>query len=84
MRRRIVLLLLSLQLGFLAAVGCNRFTGPLETRRLGRVDPKDDKGNPIYSIPEQQERGRERLAIPEDDFRIGPNTYSSRPSPTGR
>jgi hypothetical protein len=37
-----------------------------------------------YTIEEQQRRGRERLAITEDDFRIGPKGYIDRPSPTGR
>ena len=71
-----------------ALVGCNRFTGPVETRHKGKVDPQevDENGNArsIYSIAEQQQRGRERLAITEDDYSIGPNGYISRPSPIGR
>lgn len=77
MRRR--LLFLSL----IALVGCNRFTGPLETRQLGRVDGRAPDGT-RYTIDEQKQRGRERLAISEDDFRIGPKGYIDRPSPTGR
>jgi hypothetical protein len=77
--RRLILLLAVITLA-----GCSRFSGPLETRRMGKVDPRDEKGNPLYSIDEQKQRGRERLSIPEDDFRIGPKTYSDRPSPTGR
>jgi hypothetical protein len=65
-------------LAAIALVGCNRFAGPLETREMGRADA------PGYSIDEQKMRGRERYAIPEDDFRIGPKGYSDRPSPTGR
>ncbi len=61
-----------------AAVGCQRFRGPLEVRQLGRPDV------PGYTIDEQQRRGRERLTVIEDDFRIGPRTYADRPSPTGR
>jgi hypothetical protein len=68
----------------IALAGCSRFSGPLETRQMGKVDPRDAKGNPIYSIDEQKLRGRERLSITEDDFRIGPKTYIDRPSPTGR
>jgi hypothetical protein len=64
-------------------VGCNRFSGPLETRRLERPDAPSPDGIP-YSIYEQQKRGRERLAISEDDFRIGPKGYIDRPSPIGR
>ncbi len=72
MRRR--LLVLSL----IALAGCNRYSGPLETRQMGRADA------PGYTIPQQQQRGRERLSISEDDFRIGPKGYIDRPSPTGR
>lgn len=83
MCRRLVLLTC-----LVALVGCNRFSGPLETRRMGKVDPQERLPNgdtrPVYSIAEQQERGRERLAITEDDYRIGPNGYISRPSPIGR
>ena len=78
MRRRLLLL------AVLAAVGCNRFTGPLETRQMGRPDPRYPDGTPEYNIYEQQKRGRERLSITEDDFRVGPKGYIDRPSPTGR
>jgi hypothetical protein len=39
---------------------------------------------PGYTISEQERRGRARYTILEDDIRIGPKTYSDRPSPTGR
>ncbi len=85
MRRQLLLVAI---LVLLASAGCTRFSGPLETRRLGRADPyevgPDAERRPLYTLPEQQLRGRERLAIPEDDFRIGPRTFSDRPSPTGR
>lgn len=58
--------------------GCTRFAGPLAVRRLGRADA------PGYTIPEQEARGRERLAVTEDDWRIGPKAYIDRVSPTGR
>jgi hypothetical protein len=45
---------------------------------MGRADA------PGYTIPQQEQRGRERLAISEDDIRIGPKGYIDRPSPTGR
>ena len=62
-----------------ALVGCNRFSGPAESReRIGRVDA------PGYDISEQKVRGRERFAINEDDYRIGPKGFIDRPSPTGR
>ena len=72
MRRRLIVL------GLITLTGCNRFSGPLETRQMGRADA------PGYTIPEQKQRGRERLAITEDDYRIGPKGYIDRPSPIGR
>jgi hypothetical protein len=75
MRRRLLVLAVFAVTGL---AGCNRFTGPLETRQLGRADA------PGYTIEEQKKRGRERLAITEDDYRIGPKGYIDRPSPTGR
>ncbi|GIW83979.1 MAG: hypothetical protein KatS3mg106_492 [Gemmataceae bacterium] len=65
-------------LGMVMASGCNRFLGPREVRQLGRPDA------PGYTIDEQQRRGRERLTVIEDDFRVGPKTYADRPSPIGR
>jgi len=61
-----------------AAAGCTRFAGPVAVRQMGRADA------PGYTIEEQERRGRERYAIPEDDPRIGPKAYADRPSPTGR
>lgn len=77
MRRRLMLL------SVLALVGCNRFSGPLETRQLGRPDGYAPDGT-RYSLDEQKKRGRERLAVSEDDYRIGPKGYIDRPSPIGR
>lgn len=62
----------------LVPVGCDRFLGPVESRNQGRADA------PGYSLEEQQKRGRERYAISEDDFRIGPKGFIDRPSPIGR
>jgi len=45
---------------------------------MGRSDA------PGYTIAEQEARGRQRLAITEDDLRIGPKGYIDRVSPTGR
>jgi hypothetical protein len=72
MRRRMLIL------GVLVLAGCNRFSGPVETRQLPRADA------PGYDIEEQKKRGRERNSISEDDFRIGPKGYIDRVSPTGR
>lgn len=62
----------------LAPVGCERFSGPVESRNQGRADA------PGYNLDEQRTRARERYAISEDDFRIGPKGFIDRPSPTGR
>ncbi|HVL13155.1 MAG TPA: hypothetical protein VM529_11355 [Gemmata sp.] len=69
-----------LVVGLLAScgAGCSNIRGPIETRQLPRADA------PGYSIGEQERRGRERLSITEDDWRIGPKGYIDRPSPTGR
>ncbi len=61
-----------------ATAGCRNFAGPLEARNKSRADL------PGYTIEEQERRGRDRLATFEDDPRIGPSTYISRPGPTGR
>jgi hypothetical protein len=89
MRRRL-LLPTALALITLVLPACSRFAGPLESnpRNTGRVDQRergaDGEFRPLYSIDEQQARGRERLSITEDDFRIGPKGYIDRPSPIGR
>jgi hypothetical protein len=73
MRRKLILLAL-----VLSSVGCTRFAGPVAVRQTGRADA------PGYTIAEQEQRGRERYTILEDDIRIGPKAYADRPSPTGR
>ena len=73
MHRKLVLISL-----FLLSVGCTRFAGPIAVRHSGRADA------PGYSLEQQEQRGRERYAISEDDIRIGPKAYVDRPSPTGR
>lgn len=75
--RRLVLLAI-LVISTTSALGCSRFAGPLAIRNWGRADA------PGYNLEEQQRRGRERYAITEDDWRIGPKGDMNRPSPTGR
>lgn len=69
-----------------AGTGCRNF----DTPRSLRGTPKPD--DPMYgtreyggasgnSIAEQERRGRARFGIGEDDFRVGPKTYSDRPDP---
>lgn len=71
-------ILAALVLIAISAAGCNRFAGPVAVRQMGRADA------PGYTIPQQEQRGRERYTILEDDIRIGPKAYADRPSPTGR
>jgi hypothetical protein len=80
--RRLVLLVLPL---VMTLAGCsNRFMGPLEvTRTKDRADAPDPWGRP-YSIEQQEARGRERYAIVQDDFRVGPPIPADQIGPTGR
>jgi hypothetical protein len=48
-----------LLLCLLLLTGCQNVVGPLGYRRPLRVD------DPNYSIPEQEVRGRDRLALPD-------------------
>ena len=78
MRRLLIPLLL-----LVASAGCYRFAGPLAVRQMDPADGRAPDGT-RYSIYEQQQRGRARLSITEDDRAIGPNAYIDRPSPIGR
>lgn len=64
-------------IGMLLITGCQSIKGPFAPRPMDRVD------DPRLSIPEQQVRGRDRLALPEDD-RTAPRLYVDRPDPVGR
>lgn len=63
--------------GMLLLAGCQHVKGPLQARPQ-RVD------DPILTIDEQQRRGRDQLALPEDQSSLTPKTYIDRPGPTGR
>jgi hypothetical protein len=63
-------------LGCLFLGGCQNLIGPFQHREPQRVD------DPLLSIPEQQRRGRDQLALPED--KIGPPTYANPPGLYGR
>ena len=67
-------------LGLLALAGCRGVVGPREHR----ADPvKVD--HPCLTIPEQEQLGRDRLAIPEMSPTVAPRTYSDflGPNSTG-
>ncbi len=62
--------------GFLFLAGCQNVVGPFEHRKPERVD------DPLLSITEQQRRGRDRLALP-DDTGLAPRTGVVAPGPHG-
>jgi hypothetical protein len=64
--------------GILLLAGCQNVAGPFAARTPGRVD------DPLFSIAEQQRRGRDRLALPEDNVAVAPPTGVQFPGPHGR
>jgi hypothetical protein len=59
-----------LLIGVLLLAGCQNVVGPFQSRRPERVD------DPLLSINEQQRRGRDRLALPDDSPAFGPGRGS--------
>jgi hypothetical protein len=57
-----------LMLCLLCAAGCQNITGPFMPREPIRVD------DPCLSIQEQESRGRDRWAIPDDTSRMAPKS----------
>jgi hypothetical protein len=51
-----------------------------------KKDPDRHGPDPLYSpdLEEQQKYGRSRYSYPEDDRGVAPQTYSGRPTPSGR
>lgn len=61
-------------IGLLLLAGCKgNLVGPLDHRNTERVD------DPKLTIPEQQRRGRDRLALPDDSPTTGPPSGVERP-----
>jgi hypothetical protein len=58
-------------------LGCRGFDTPRSMRGSERPDRAD------LPIEEQERRARARYGLHEDDFRVGPRTYTDRVSPTG-
>jgi hypothetical protein len=67
-----------LLLSLLALAGCQNVVGPFQRQDTGRVD------DPILSIREQQQRGRDRYALPEDSSHVAPPILTNEPGPNGR
>lgn len=59
----------------LVPVGCRNADTPRTLRGSERPD------RPDLPIEEQQRRGRARYGLHEDDFRVGPRTFTDRPDP---
>jgi len=64
------ILLLGLLFGL---AGCQNITGPFMPRPRERVD------DPYLSISEQQSRGRDRYAIPDNSPQVGPKSGNVNP-----
>ena len=60
-------------LGILCLAGCQNTVGPFAAREPQRVD------DPRISIPEQEARGRDRWAIPEESPRVLPPSGNAYP-----
>ncbi len=67
-----------LVLGVLCLAGCQNTLGPFAPRTPQRVD------DPYLSIPEQQQRGRDRLALPDDSKFVAPRSGVELLGPSGR
>jgi hypothetical protein len=68
-----------LLIGLLALTGCQGVVGPV--RRTFQTDTIDD---PRLTIPEQEQRARDRLGLPEGGRDVGPPTDASLPYGRGR
>ncbi len=64
-------------LGILLCAGCQGVLGPFAPRKPERVD------DPLLTIGEQQRRGRDRLALPEESRTVAPRTGTERPGTFG-
>jgi hypothetical protein len=66
-------------LGVLLLASCQNVVGPLQSRRPERVD------DPLLSINQQEQRGRDRLSLPDDSASVGPTGGGLvRPGENGR
>lgn len=58
-------------LGVLCLVGCQTTVGPFQGRTPQRVD------DPRLPVPEQEARGRDRYALPDESPMVAPNSGNS-------
>jgi hypothetical protein len=64
--------------GGLFLAGCSNIVGPFDHRKPERVD------DPLLSINEQQRRGRDRLALPEESVTVAPRAGLNQQGSAGR
>ncbi len=60
-------------LGLLTLTGCQNIAGPFQAR------PKPQIDDPRVSIPEQESRGRDQLALPDDFSGLAPRSGAQLP-----
>ena len=58
--------------------GCSNVVGPFDHRKAERVD------DPLLTISEQQRRGRDRLALPEESVTVAPRPGLNQQGSAGR
>jgi len=63
---------------WLFAAGCGNVVAPFAHREPERVD------DPRLSIPEQERRGRDRLAFPDEDPHVATGNYGIFGGPLAR
>jgi hypothetical protein len=63
--------------GFVFVAGCQGWVLPFQ-RPPGPID------NPCLTVAEQQQRARDRLALPQDSPTVGPRTDADQPYGIGR
>ena len=64
--------------GLMALAGCQGVVGPIQRSCI--TDPID---NPCLTPAEQNERLRDRVALPESSPAYGPRTYAGNPALKG-
>jgi len=60
-------------IGLLFLAGCQNIIGPFQHRKPERVD------DPLLTIDDQQRRGRDRLALPDNSPAVGPRSGVESP-----
>ena len=82
-RRAIIVRKLLIFAVLASTVGCQSMSNPFAKKDKDRPRSAPD---PLMSpdLDEQQRYGRSRFSYPESDRNIAPQTFSDRPTPSGR